>query len=163
MKVYTLTQEQWLNAPLDDVFPFFSRPENLERLTPGMLGMKVLTPPPIPMHVGAIIDYVVSINGLPMRWTTCISEYDPPHRFVDVQLKGPYAFWHHTHTFVAEGDGTRIRDEVRYMLPFGPLGRIAHRLLVRRQLDTIFGHRRAFLEGIDDWRGINSELEGTTR
>ena len=95
------------------------------------------------MHVGAMIDYVVSVNGIPMRWTTCIAEYAPPHRFVDVQLKGPYSFWHHTHTFEAQGEGTLIRDEVRYALPFGPFGEIAHAVMVKRQLNTIFNFRRS--------------------
>ena len=151
MQPHILQQEQRIPASLDEVFPFFARPENLEHLTPDFLGMRVLTPRPIPMHVGAIIDYVVSLNGLPMRWTTCISEYEPPHRFVDVQLKGPYSFWHHTHTFEADGDETIIRDEVQYLLPFGPLGLVAHQLLVRRQLNTIFNFRRQYLDSIDDW------------
>ncbi len=160
MQTHLLSQEQRLPAPLAKVFPFFSRPENLQRLTPEFMGMKVLTPRPIPMHVGAIVDYVVSLNGLPMRWTTCISEYEPPHRFVDVQLKGPYSFWHHTHTFEADGDDTIIRDEVRYLLPFGPVGRVVAKLMVRRQLDTIFTYRKAYLEAITDWNTINETQEG---
>ncbi|MBX3180507.1 MAG: SRPBCC family protein [Candidatus Hydrogenedentes bacterium] len=152
MKIHVLAREQRLKAPLDQVFPFFARPENLEKLTPPGLGFQILTPSPIPMHVGAIIDYVVSLNGLPMRWTTCISEYEPPYRFVDVQLKGPYAFWHHTHTFEDLGGETLVRDEVRYGLPGGPLGEIAHALMVRRQLESIFNYRRTFLEDVGDWR-----------
>jgi len=152
MKLHTLKQEQALAAPLEVVFPFFARPENLEKLTPNSLDFRVLTPSPIPMHVGAIIDYVISMNGFPMRWTTAISEYDPPHRFVDVQLKGPYSFWHHTHTFEAHGDRTVIRDEVNYALPAGPLGILAHSLIVRRQLKTIFNFRRQYLERITDWQ-----------
>lgn len=158
VETHLLRQEQRLHAPLDRVFPFFSRPENLERLTPGFLGMKLLTPSPIPMHVGAIVDYVISLNGLPMRWTTCISEYEPPHRFVDVQLKGPYSFWHHTHTFEADDDDTIVRDEVRYLLPFGPLGKVARSLMVERQLKTIFNYRREFLDRIDDWTA-ESEMQ----
>ena len=156
MKVHLLQQEQYLPAPLDEVFPFFARPENLGKLTPGFLGFKLLTPSPIPMHVGAMIDYVVSVNGIPMRWTTCIAEYAPPHRFVDVQLKGPYSFWHHTHTFEAQGEGTLIRDEVRYALPFGPFGQIAHAVMVKRQLNTIFNFRRTYLDAIKDWSTINA-------
>jgi ligand-binding SRPBCC domain-containing protein len=97
-----------------------------------------------------------------MRWTTCISEYDPPHRFVDVQLKGPYSFWHHTHTFEAKGEGTLIRDEVRYALPFGPLGEIAHAMMVKRQLNTIFNFRRGYLDAIKDWSTINSSAVPTS-
>lgn len=156
MKVHLLEQLQLIPARLEKVFPFFARPENLGKLTPSFLGFSLLTPSPVPMHVGALIDYVVSVNGVPMRWTTGISEYEPPHRFVDVQLRGPYSFWHHTHTFEAQGDATLIRDEVRYALPFGPLGEIAHALMVRRQLNTIFDFRRRFLEGIDDWDTVNA-------
>lgn len=162
MKPFVLKQEQRLAAPLEQVFPFFARPENLERLTPDFLGMKVLTPSPIPMHIGAIIDYVVSLNGVPMRWTTCISEYDPPHRFVDVQIKGPYSYWHHTHTFEADGNDTIIRDEVNYLLPFGPLGKIAREVVVRRQLETIFNYRRHYLESIDDWAALTAPAEAAT-
>jgi len=161
MTPHVLKQDQYIDAPLEIVFPFFSRPENLERLTPDFMGMKVLTPQPIPMYVGAIIDYSVSVNGIPMRWTTCISEYDPPHRFVDVQLKGPYSFWHHTHTFESEGNGTRIHDEVRYLVPFGPIGAIAHHLMIKRQLNTIFSYRRTVLDNVEDWTsgsGIESRL-----
>lgn len=158
MKIHLLKQEQRIPAPLETVFPFFARPENLGKLTPGFLGFELLTPSPIPMHVGALIDYVVSVNGVPMRWTTGISEYDPPHRFVDVQLRGPYSFWHHTHTFEAVGEETIIRDEVRYALPFGPLGEIAHALMVKRQLSTIFNFRRHYLDSIRDWNTINSPM-----
>lgn len=157
MKVHVLRQEQTLPAPIDDVFPFFARPENLGKLTPDFLGFRLLTPSPIPMHVGSLIDYVVTINGVPMRWTTCIAEYDPPHRFVDVQLKGPYSFWHHTHTFEPRGEETLIRDEVRYALPFGPLGEVAHALMVKRQLNTIFNYRRSYLAGIQDWRALTRD------
>lgn len=160
MTPYVLKQEQRLSAPLDEVFLFFSRPENLERLTPDFLGFKLLTPRPIPMHVGAIIDYVVSLNGVPMRWTTCISEYAPPHRFVDVQLKGPYSLWHHTHTFEADGDETIIRDEVHYVLPFGPLGHVAHGLLVKRQLAQIFQFRKTWLASVEDWHALNRPASG---
>lgn len=157
MKLNTLRQEQVLDAPLELVFPFFARPENLEKLTPASLGFRVLTPSPIPMHVGAIIDYVVSLHGIPMRWTTAISEYDPPCRFVDVQLKGPYTFWHHTHSFEAQGERTLVRDEVHYALPMGLLGAFVHSLLVRRQLNDIFGYRREFLANITDWHALPEE------
>jgi len=141
MRVHTLEREQRVPRPIGEVFAYFARPENLERITPPWMRMQFLTPPPAPMHIGSAIDYVVRVHGLPLRWTTLITEYDPPHRFVDVQLRGPYAFWHHTHTFETAGADTIIRDAVRYALPFGPLGAIAHALLVRRDLHAIFGHR----------------------
>jgi ligand-binding SRPBCC domain-containing protein len=148
MKVYHLRREQILSRPRDDIFRFFERPENLARITPPSLGFEILTPPPIEMKVGALIDYTVKAMGMRRRWTTLISDYDPPHRFVDVQLKGPYLFWHHTHTFEVIDAGTRIIDEVRYVLPFGLLGRLAHGLIVRRQLEKIFAYRASVIEDV---------------
>lgn len=131
---------------LDAVFAFFSRPENLQTITPPWMKMTVLTPSPVPMHVGAIIDYAIKLNGLPLRWTTAISEYEPPHRFVDVQLKGPYSLWHHTHRFEAIEEGTRIIDEVHYLLPFGPLGAFVNSLKVKKDLRTIFDYRTQVIQ-----------------
>ena len=145
MRVHMLERRQLVPQPLETVFPFFAAPENLERITPPHLGMHILTPPPIGMREGALFDYVVSLRGLPMRWTTLITDYAPPYRFVDVQLKGPYSFWHHTHTFEETPEGTLIGDTVRYALPFGPLGAVAHALFVKRDLDTVFAFRRAFI------------------
>ena len=104
---YTLSKEQWLPRPLDEVFPFFSEARNLEELTPPWLKFEVLTPAPIVMRPGALIDYRIKIHGLPIRWRTEIVEWDPPHRFIDVQLNGPYKLWHHTHTFT-ERDGGNV-------------------------------------------------------
>jgi ligand-binding SRPBCC domain-containing protein len=146
MKVYSLAREQFVPRSIDDVFSFFERPDNLVRITPPELGFKILTPSPIRMQSGTLIDYTVRATGFPVRWTTLITNYDPPHRFVDVQLKGPYSFWHHTHAFEAVDGGTMIRDIVQYVLPFGILGRAVHRLLVRRQLRKIFEYRQEFIE-----------------
>jgi hypothetical protein len=141
MRVHVFESSQTVTAPLDEVFDFFSRPENLERITPPSLGFEILTPPPIAMREGALIDYALTVKGVPMHWRTLITCYEPPHRFVDEQLKGPYAFWRHEHRFEAVSEGTRIGDEVRYALPFGPLGGLAHRLFVRRDVQRIFEHR----------------------
>lgn len=141
MRVHVFESRQTVTAPLDEVFDFFSRPENLERITPPSLGFEILTPPPIAMREGALIDYALTVKGVPMHWRTLITCYEPPHRFVDEQLKGPYAFWRHEHRFEAVSEGTRIVDEVRYALPFGPLGGLAHRLFVRRDVQRIFEHR----------------------
>jgi len=148
MKVHLLEAEQTVAAPLDEVFPFFATPENLERITPPSLGMHILTPSPVEMRLGALFDYTVTTRGLPMRWTTLITAYDPPHKFIDVQLKGPYAYWHHTHTFEAVDGGTRIRDEVRYIVPFGPLGALVHKLFIRRDLEKIFDFRKTFIADV---------------
>jgi len=150
MKVYDLRRRQLIPLPLDQVFLFFERPENLSRLTPPSLGFQILTPPPIQMKSGCLVDYTVRVLGLPVRWTTLITEYDPPRRFVDVQLKGPYSYWHHTHEFEAVEGGTMMTDTVRYVLPFGWLGGVAHALFVRRQLRRIFDYRSEVLLGIGD-------------
>lgn len=142
MKTYILQRQQSIKRPLHEVFDFFSKPENLARLTPRSMGFQMLTPGPIEMKDGAVIDYTITFYGQDLRWTTLITLFDRPHKFVDVQLKGPYSFWHHTHTFTATQEGTSITDEVRYTMPFGVLGRIAHALVVRRQLDKIFAFRQ---------------------
>ncbi|RMF35303.1 MAG: CDP-paratose 2-epimerase [Chlorobiota bacterium] len=137
-----LYRRQIVRHPLEVVFAFFERPENLERITPPELGFEILTPPPIPMERGALIDYRVRLAGIPFRWTTYIARYEPPFMFVDVQLRGPYAFWHHTHRFSSlEGRGTLIEDEVLYLLPLGLLGKISHCIWIKRQLSRIFDHR----------------------
>lgn len=100
------------------------------------------------MAPGTLIDYRLRLFGIPFRWRTRIVEFEPPRRFVDVQLHGPYALWEHTHEFVPAADGTRMRDRVRYALPFGPLGRLAHALVVARTLERIFDFRRARIEEI---------------
>jgi ligand-binding SRPBCC domain-containing protein len=106
----------------------------------------IITPSPIEMRCGALIDYTVRILGLRRRWTTLIAEFDPPRRFVDVQLRGPYSFWHHTHTFETDGAGTLVIDDIRYVLPLGVLGRVAHGLIVKPQLDRIFDFRRRTIQ-----------------
>jgi ligand-binding SRPBCC domain-containing protein len=152
MTLWTLRQRQLVRRPVSEVFAFFSRPENLERLTPKTLGFRILTPSPIAMKEGAVIDYAIRIVGVPVRWTTLIALYEPPHRFIDIQQKGPYASWHHTHTFAETPDGTLITDEVRYAMPYGLLGRIAHTLFVARQLAYIFRERSYTIEEIFDTR-----------
>ncbi len=143
MPIYTLARSQEVPKPLEEVWPYFATPENLEDMTPDSLRMRTITPSPLRMREGALFDYVVQTHGVPLRWTTLITDYEPPHRFVDVQLRGPYSFWHHTHTFERTSTGgTLIGDTVRYMLPLGPLGIVAHALVVKRDLETIFEYRR---------------------
>ena len=138
---YTLQQEQLLNGTPDDVFPFFADARNLERITPPWLNFHVVTSEP-EMRQGALIEYRLRLHGVPIRWLTQIEEWAPGERFVDVQLRGPYALWHHTHEFEPAGDGrTLMRDTVRYALPLGPLGALAHKLLVKRDLARIFMFR----------------------
>jgi len=141
MKVHLLEREQRLPFVLDDVFSFFAAAENLERLTPALLGFEVVNAEPIEMRVGAIIQYRLKLHGLPVDWLTRIDEWEPGVRFVDQQLVGPYRLWHHTHTFEAQGDETVMRDTVRYAMPMWPLGELAMPL-VRRDLKQIFDYRR---------------------
>jgi ligand-binding SRPBCC domain-containing protein len=140
--MHVLTSEQFVPAPLAEVFAFFGKPENLAEITPSWLDFRILTPLPVAMRPGALIDYQIKLGPFPTRWRTMITAFDPPHLFVDEQLSGPYSFWHHTHRFEARDNGTLIKDEIRYILPFGPLGRLVHALAVRRQLQGIFAHRR---------------------
>jgi ligand-binding SRPBCC domain-containing protein len=140
--LYTLHREQILPGTPDRVFPFFADAGNLEAITPPSLRFAIVTPRPIEMRVGALIEYRLRMRGLPISWLTRIEEWEPGVRFVDMQLRGPYALWHHTHTFEPAGTtGTLMRDTVRYALPGGPLAAIPHALFVRSELDRIFSFR----------------------
>lgn len=139
--IYTLETDQTLPLPIDAVFAFFSDASNLEAITPPELQFAIVTPLPIEMRIGALIQYRLSLYGVPFRWLTEISVWEPGKRFVDRQLLGPFALWHHEHRFEEiDAQTTRIRDRVHYALPLGPLGRLAHPL-VRPQLEHIFSHR----------------------
>ncbi|MEO8575155.1 MAG: SRPBCC family protein [Gemmatimonadales bacterium] len=144
MKEHIIEQRVWVPHPVTTIFPFFAAAENLERMTPPELGFQIRSDLPISMRPGALIDYTIRLYGIPMKWRTEITRWDPPASFEDVQLRGPYAKWVHTHTFVEEGGGTTIEDRVVYALPFGPLGAIAHPF-VRRQLKRIFEYRESVL------------------
>lgn len=142
MRLFTFRNEVWLPAPPDEVFPFFADACNLERLTPPALRFRVLTPRPIEMRVGTLIDYRIRLHGLPMRWQSEITRWDPPHGFVDEQRRGPYRRWIHEHTFAPSDRGTLARDEVQYAAPGGVL---AQRLFVARDLRKIFAYRNEAL------------------
>jgi ligand-binding SRPBCC domain-containing protein len=141
VNVHRLQREQYVGRPLADVFDFFAEAHNLERITPPWLSFTVLTPDPIEMGVGALIDYRLRVHGVPLRWTSRIEDWEPGRSFVDRQLRGPYGLWHHRHTFAEAGQGTVVRDEVDYAMPFGALGDLAHPLFVRRDLERIFTYR----------------------
>lgn len=145
MAVFTLDNEQWLPGAPEAVFDFYADAFNLELLTPPWLRFRALTPPPIVMAEGIEIDYRLRLHGIPLGWRSRITAWEPPYRFVDEQIRGPYRRWVHEHTFAARDGGTLARDVVEYDMPGGWL---ADRLLVRRDLKRIFAYRRERLAGI---------------
>ena len=152
---HVLEREQVLEHPLQVVFDFFSDAANLRRLTPAALDFRFQAPPPEPLAAGAEIRYRIKVAGLPVRWTTLIKEWDPPHRFSDLQSAGPYAYWLHTHTFSEITPGrTLMRDRVIYKVPFGPFGEVARRLFVEPQLRGVFEYRE---------RAIGPAMRGETQ
>jgi ligand-binding SRPBCC domain-containing protein len=143
MRERLLDRVQRVQMPPERAFDFYGDADNLEPLTPPWLHFEVTTPMPIEMGAGTLLDYRLRLHGVPIRWRTRIDLWEPPHRFVDSQVRGPYALWEHTHTFEAEGEGaTLIRDRVRYAIPYGPLGSLADALFVRRDLARIFDYRQ---------------------
>jgi ligand-binding SRPBCC domain-containing protein len=138
---YELICEQWIPQPLDAAFAFFSRPDNLEKITPPWLGFHIVRADD-ELHTGSLIEYKLRVRGVPMRWVSEITQWNPPHSFVDVQLRGPYAMWRHEHSFAEDNGGTRIHDHVRYALPFGIVGVLVHTLIVRRDVEGIFAFRQ---------------------
>ena len=141
-RTHILERTQHVPLPRSEVFAFFADARNLEVITPRFLHFRILPPIPAVLGVGSRIDYRLSLYGLPFRWRTHIAAWQPGTLFVDVQERGPYDLWHHTHTFRDADGGTLVSDRVEYRLPLGPLGDVAHPLLVRRTLERIFDHRR---------------------
>jgi ligand-binding SRPBCC domain-containing protein len=140
MTIRVCERSVWVPAPLDEVFDFFSDANNLERLTPPFLQFKVLTPGPIVMKPGALIDYKLKLRGIPIRWRTEICDWQPGKNFIDKQLKGPYRQWIHTHIFETKDGGTRVSDRVEYAIPGGLLEPLIFPL-VRRDVEGIFDYR----------------------
>jgi uncharacterized protein (TIGR01777 family) len=148
MALHVFHREQLIRRPRAEVFEFFSRPENLARVTPPQLGFEILTPSPVVMKVGALIDYRIRILGAPLRWRSVIAEYDPPRRFVDEQVRGPYSSWRHEHEFDETSEGTVVRDVVRYALPLGGLGDLVAGARVTADLEEIFRYRRKVIASV---------------
>jgi len=140
MRTYILEREQWLPRPIDEVFAFFSRPENLHMITPSWLDFRMVEAPKA-LAVGSLIRYRLRWHGVPIRWTTEISEWNLPHGFVDRAVSGPYAWWNHEHWFVAKDGGTTMSDRVTYALPLGWAGKLAHWMLVKRDTEELFDFR----------------------
>ena len=138
MRIREYTAELWLPRPPEEVFSFFADAANLDAITPPWLHFHTITPQPIEMREGTLIDYRLRVHGVPLRWRTLISVWEPPFGFVDEQLRGPYRLWHHEHTFEAHEGGTLARDRVRYAVLFDS---VVHRWLVRPDIEKIFQYR----------------------
>ncbi len=137
-----LERVQIVPLGIDEAFAFFADAGNLEAITPPWLRFRILAVQPPAIGEGTLIDYRLTMHHVPVTWRTRIERWEPPRRFVDLQIRGPFARWEHTHTFEAHPDGTLIRDRVAYRMPFGMLGAVAHRLLIGRDLERIFDYRR---------------------
>ena len=140
MADHVLDARVWIGRPRPDVFAFFADPAKLAVLTPPALGLELLSAA-VPMTTGAVIDYRLRWLGVPLRWRAYVREFDPPFRFLDVQLRGPYARWEHRHRFLEDGAGTIVEDRVVYRLPLGAVGRALHVALVARQLRVAWAYR----------------------
>jgi len=155
MSAHTLVASQTIHRPIEEVFAFFSNPRNLGRITPSAMGFEQVSTD-LTMRPGLEIEHRIRpLLGIPMTWRSRIESYDPPRSFVDVQVRGPYRRWEHRHTFTSVAGGTRIDDEVRYELPLGPLGAMAHSVAVREQLLEIFRHRARTIEAIFTTPSVN--------
>ena len=138
MRIHQYQSELWLPVAPEELFPFFADAANLDAITPPWLHFHIVTPPQIVMCEGALIDYRLRVHGIPLRWRTRINVWQPPYRFVDEQIRGPYRQWIHEHTFEARDGGTLARDLVHYAVPFDF---IAHRWFVRPDVEKIFKYR----------------------
>ncbi len=156
MADYVLELRVWLPRPRPEVFRFFADPRNLAVVNPPSVALTWLRPPPAALAAGSVLDFRVRLAGIPVRWRVMVRELDPPYRFVDVQLCGPFARWEHRHRFVEGREhesaggpvGTWVEDRVTYRLPLGPLGRIAHAFGARRHLARVFAYRERCLREI---------------
>ncbi|MEO8068160.1 MAG: SRPBCC family protein [Flavobacteriales bacterium] len=147
MRVHVLERKQWLPIPLSEAWAFFSAPRNLGRITPPE--MRFGNDPnlaDVPVHEGERLTFTVRpLFGIAVGWRSLITAVDPPNRFVDKQLKGPFALWEHTHTFQPENEGTVVHDHLRYAMPLGMFGELVHALLVRKRVEAIFAYRQEAL------------------
>ena len=143
MKIFHLKTEQKIEKSQDELFAFFSDAYNLAEITPSWLNFQMLTPGPIEMKVGTLIDYRLKLRGIPIRWQSEIAAWNPPHSFVDEQRHGPYRRWIHTHTFVPVPGGTLVRDEIEYAVLGGTL---VQKLFVAPDIEKIFAYRSTKLK-----------------
>ncbi|MGB4852728.1 MAG: SRPBCC family protein, partial [Ignavibacteria bacterium] len=135
-----------LNGSIEEVFDFFSKAENLDKITPPILGFRIITPLPVEMKKGTLIDYKIKLNGIPFNWRTEITKWDPPNCFEDTQLKGPYKMWIHEHKFIERNNKTFMTDTVRYISPGGAFEFIPHNLIVKKKVNFIFDYRQKIFD-----------------
>ena len=147
-KEYTLEKHQFITKSKKEVFDFFKTPENLEKITPKNLNFVIHTPSPISMNEGTLIEYQIKLFKIPIYWRTLINEYNPPNSFKDIQLNGPYELWEHSHLFKECKNGTMMIDQIKYSLPYGIIGQLAHFIWVERELKNIFNYRYKIIENI---------------
>ncbi|MEZ4690941.1 MAG: SRPBCC family protein [Ignavibacteria bacterium] len=148
MKYHILKRETIINDNIENVFDFFSKAENLNLITPPVLGFKIITQLPIEMKLGTIIDYKIRLNGIPFNWKTEITKWEPPNRFEDTQIEGPYNTWIHEHFFEESNVNTIMKDKVNYRSPGGILEFIPHNLIVKKKVESIFNYREKKLKDI---------------
>lgn len=147
MKIYRLEREQHLPISLTEAWTFFSKPENLEKITPKDLHFRILNKSGEAIHAGQMISYhVAPVAGIKMFWLTEITHVKDKNYFVDEQRTGPYQLWHHAHYFEETSNGIVMKDIVHYALPLGILGRLAHAIFVRQRLQHIFNFRMKILD-----------------
>jgi ligand-binding SRPBCC domain-containing protein len=142
MKIRKFQSSIWIPAPVETAFSFFSKAENLDRITPPWLHFKILTTLPVEMGEGTLLDYQLKLHGIPVSWQTQIINWNPPFQFVDVQLRGPYRKWIHTHTFTSQNNGTLVEDSVDYAVPGFFLEPFINKYLVQPDISKIFAYRR---------------------
>ena len=149
MKLYHFERSLILPLPVAESFAFFANPHHLEAITPGFVHFKFLRDPPSVLQGGSVLVYRIRLFGVPIRWQSLIEAWEPPARFVDLQVKGPYAYWRHIHEFEEAGEGrTRARDRIDFAIPLGGLGNVAYRLFVARMLARLFDFRAQRLASI---------------
>lgn len=157
MKVYYFRAEQFLNTDIGTAWNFFSSAKNLAKITPPELDFKILTQlDDKDIYEGMLIEYTVKpLFGIPLHWQTEIWKINKPEKFTDKQLKGPYKIWEHTHQFIQQENGILMKDEVKYQLPFGVIGQLAHSLIVKKKIERIFSYRKEILNKIFTENGNN--------
>jgi ligand-binding SRPBCC domain-containing protein len=146
MSEKSLRFEQWVPRPVTEVFDFFSDAKNLELITPTWLKFNILRMSTTEIRAGTLIDYRLSLHGIPLSWRTLIESWETNRSFVDTQVRGPFSLWHHTHEFFAKDDGTLIVDTLRYRLPMGIFGEIFGGWMVSRDVKAIFLYRKQVIE-----------------